>query len=267
MGIKRVLNHKKVQNLFANYTISKITPTTNGIVDTTYILTTPTNEYILKYYERDIHSKIDEDAQRLQQLNAMGLHVPILVDKAQGYYLYTKLKGVHPHAVHSYHIVALARFLATMHTLSKDRSSPKPSSTFIKNYDLQQILTYTKKHFYYYFSKLKHNHIIHHNDGFIHGDIFKDNTLFEKNTIAVFDFIDGGMGSFCFDCGVALMAFTPKTRQKYNMNLFLKVYNQHAPKKLSYKELASCMKEAKRLYALLRINHYHTTSRAKELVF
>ncbi len=94
--------------------------------------------------------------------------------------------------------------------------------------------------------------------------MFKDNTLFEKNKIAVFDFIDGGLGEFSFDIAVALLSFNPHNRSSH-VKSFLQTYNQKAKKKISYEELQKQLKIAAKFYALLRINHDKTTKRAKEL--
>ena len=265
MGIKTHITLQEVQTLFPSFSITSISPTKDGVIDTTYIVTTRHHkEYILKHYERDITTQVLQDASRLSFFASSGLRVPVLEAQKQGWYLYTKLSGEVPRSINTQHIVSLARFMATLHTHSVNMQEEK---LFIDNYPLPKILHYTKHNFFAYYKKLQSlQNYTQSNDGFIHGDIFKDNCVFDGNIIGVFDFIDGGGGSFAFDCGVALMAFSPPTRNYYNTQLFVRIYNQKAPKKLSYKELDNAMQEARQLYALLRINHHKSTKKAKALV-
>ena len=128
------------------------------------------------------------------------------------------------------------------------------------------MLQFTKKHYYLYYKKLDSLKSLQlKSDGFIHGDIFVDNTLFEAERIALFDFIDGGCGAFSFDVGVAVMSFNPHKKRAFTQ-LFLQTYNQHAPKKVTKRELHEQMQNAAKLYALLRINKYKTTTKAKLLL-
>jgi Ser/Thr protein kinase RdoA (MazF antagonist) len=257
MGVKTPLSLQTLQTLFPFYNFTSIVATKDGVMDTTYIVSNTKEEYILKRYERALTCKVQEDAKRLEKLNSFGLHVPTLLAQKDGWYLYTKLQGEVVRSPSLPHIIALARFMAVFHNLSR---TTKSSSSFLHNYSVKEMLSYTKKNFYMYYKKLASLHsYTHNNDGFIHGDIFKDNCVFAHHHIGVFDFIDGGNGSFSFDCGVAVMAFSPKTRLHYYSKVFLQTYNQHAQKKLTCKELSQEIQNAKKLYSLLRIYRYKTT--------
>ena len=260
MGVKTNISLKEVNLLFPSYDFTDLTATKSGIIDTTYIIRTKKKEYILKKYEREIDAKIKEDIEILKSLKSVSLNVPLCLDAKAGWYLYEKLKGIDKKVRETYHIQELARFLASLHTLKL-----KTKSTFIENYPLDEMLNYTKQNFFYYYKKLELlKNYKPKSDGFIHGDIFIDNTLFHKQKIGVFDFIDGGMGSFSFDCGVALVGF--RATNNYFVTLFLKTYNQKRRKKLTRDELIKAIEIASHFYALNRIYKYKHILKVKELL-
>ena len=263
MGVITEIKLKELNTLFTTYNFTNIRATSNGVMDTTYIVSNATQSFILKKYERDISRKIENDSQLLCELNAIGLNTPLLLETNSEWYLYKKLKGVEPKVIKTHHIQALARFMSTFHRETKNREA---NTLFIENYNLQKILLYTKQNFYYFFKKLQDiQEYKSKNDGFIHGDIFKDNTVFHGSKIGVFDFIDGGNGEFLFDISVALMAFDAKKHPLF-IELFLNTYNQNSVKKVEKKELLKMMLLASKLYALLRIDKYKSTKKAKELL-
>ena len=264
MGVVTLISLKKLQNLFPSYKFISITPTKSGIIDTTYIVHTQNKSYILKKYERDIPRKIALDTKLLKELNLKGLNVPVLITQKEGWHLYTRLQGEQPHNIKSYHIQALGRFLAKLHCATANHICD--SNILIEN-EVVNALQFTKKHYFSYYKKLEFlKHFKYENDALIHGDIFKDNTIFKNHKIGVIDFIDSSCGTLSFDAGVALIGFDASLHHEYFINIFLKSYNQHAPKKLSKKVLKEKMKIASHFYALKRIYKYKNTLRAKELL-
>ena len=262
MGVKTKITLKEINTLFPTYNFTQLTPTKNGIIDTTYIIKNSLSVYVLKKYERDISQKIENDKAILNLLSMHNLNISTFLEEKNGWYLYTKLKGKTPKTIQLYHIHSLARFMAKFHNLSK---KVKNTPSFLQHYEPKKMLASIKQSHYYYYKKfsllttLKQKH-----DGFIHGDIFKDNTLFDKKKIAVFDFIDGGLGEFSFDIAVALLSFNPKNKSLH-VNTFLRCYNQYSRKKITHNELQKQLKTAAKFYALLRINHDKNTKRLKEL--
>ncbi|ADN08138.1 phosphotransferase [Sulfurimonas autotrophica] len=262
MGVKTPITLQEANLLFPAYDFTQITPTKNGIIDTTYIINNATSAYILKKYERDISKKIQIDKTLLNLLSAHNLNVPKYLQENQEWYLYTKLSGEIPKNVQLYHIHALARFMAKFHNISKKITYTAP---FLVSYEINKLLASVKKSHYAYYKKLSCLHNLDQkHDGFIHGDIFTDNTLFDKEKIAVFDFIDGGLGEFSFDTAIALLSFNPSNK-RLHVNAFLRAYNQTSKKKISYDELQKQLKIAAKFYALLRISHDKKTKRAQEL--
>lgn len=264
MGVKTVLGLGELNALFPSYNFIKLTPTESGIIDTTYIVTNNEKSYVLKKYERNIPKKIALDTKLLQQLYVEGLNVPLCLEEKNGWYLYTKLEGKQPTHIKSFHIVALARFMAKLHTQTKN--TPCTSNSMIET-QVTQALKYTKAHYYAYYKKLEFlKYFTHEEDYLIHGDIFKDNTIFNNKHIGVIDFIDSSCGSFSFDIAVALIGFDVKVFHTYSINMFLNAYNQHAPKKIYKTIVIQKMKTASHFYALKRIHTYKNVFRAKELL-
>ena len=263
MGVVTPTTLERVQELFPSYKLLTLEPTSNGVVDTTFVVSSTHKSYILKKYERDISKKIIADTRLLSTLFEAGLNVPILLSSNKGWYLYKKLDGEVPTWINSHHIVSLARFMAELHTQTHKMQT---TTRFIENYDIKSILNYTKIHHFLYFKKLSflQNYKMK-NEGLIHGDIFKDNSVFNGSKIGVFDFIDAGEGEFLFDIAVALVAFNPSQRGLH-FNLFLKNYNQKAPKKVKKQALLKMLKVASSFYSLLRIQKYKNTKKAKELL-
>ncbi|WP_294960619.1 phosphotransferase, partial [Sulfurimonas sp.] len=116
MGVKTRISLSELNRIFPAYNFTKIIPTASGIIDTTYIVYAGETDYILKRYERDIPHKIELDIKLLKELKSAGLNVPICLDKNDGWFIYEKLEGKHPINVKSYHIQALGRFMAKMHS-------------------------------------------------------------------------------------------------------------------------------------------------------
>ena len=264
MGVKTIISLNELNKIFPEYGFVKLVPTVSGIIDTTYIAYTKTKGYILKKYERDIADRIKREIELLKELNSAGLNVPVCIERNNEWYLYKKLHGSQPLNIKSYHIQALARFMAKLHKLStKNRCN---SNLRVKN-EVNDSLKYVKKNYFSYYKKFEFlKDLTHKNDALIHGDIFKDNTIFDEKEIGVIDFIDSACGSFSYDVGVALIGFDVRERHNYLINLFLKIYNQDAPRKLDKKTVLYNMKTAASFYALKRVHEYKNTFKARELL-
>ncbi|MFA6137897.1 MAG: phosphotransferase [Sulfurimonas sp.] len=264
MGVKTAITLDALNRLFTSYEFTSLVETTSGIIDTTYIVFTKNRSYILKKYERAIAQKIEEDSKLLDALQSFGLNVPKCIESSHGWYLYEKLEGSQPTHIKSYHIQALARFLAKLHQYTYKKVSYQH---VIEQDEIASHLNYAKANFFSYYKKLqflkKQNQ---KSDGIIHGDIFKDNTVFLGTKIGVFDFIDSACGNFAFDAAVALVGFDAKKNRSSFINLFLGTYNQHSPRKLSKKELLQSIETARGFYALKRIVNFKSTKTAKELL-
>ncbi|EDZ63389.1 putative aminoglycoside phosphotransferase [Sulfurimonas gotlandica GD1] len=264
MGVKTQLSLHELNQLFPSYGFTEIKPTISGIIDTTYIIHNETTGYILKRYERDITRKIELDIKLLNELKSVGLNVPACLDSNYGWYIYEKLEGKQPTNTKSYHIQALGRFLAKMHSQT---SKMRCDSNRIIEDEVTQSLKYVKENFFAYYKRFEFlKNFTHKHEAIIHGDIFKDNTIFNGRKIGVIDFIDSSCGTFAYDVAVTLVGFDARERHDYYINLFLKNYNQHAPKKLSKKVVKEKMKFAANFFALKRVHEYKNTSRAKELL-
>jgi len=264
MGVKTPISLDELNKIFPSFGFIRLTPTVSGIIDTTYVVFTETDSYILKRYEREIPTKIAQDIELLDELKSAELNVPTCIDKNSGWYLYEKLRGEQPKVIKTYHIQELARFLAKLHT---NTYKMRCNSNIISQDEISKLLKYTKSNFFGYYKKLVFlKDYSSKKDGLIHGDIFKDNTVFNDTKIGVFDFIDSTCGSFAFDVGVILVAFDAASHNHYFINLFVNTYNQSAPKRLNKKEVLKYLHIASSFYALKRINEYKNTKKAKELI-
>ena len=264
MGVLTQISLAEINATFPDYDFIKLSPTISGIIDTTYIVHSKTQGYILKKYERDIPDKITKDAELLIELHTRALNVSTFLQSNEDWFLYSKLKGSQPKNIKSYHIQALARFLAQLH---QNMKTHKCNSNQIIEEEVLEALCFTKKHYFSYYKKFEFlKNFTLKPDALIHGDIFKDNTIFEAKKIGVIDFIDSSCGTFAYDAAVALVGFDARVHHHYFINLFLNTYNQHAPKKLTKKRLLYKMKIASHFYALKRTYKYKNTFRAKELL-
>ena len=264
MGVITSISLQEVNALFPSFNFTSLDATSSGIIDTTYIVYSKNQSYVLKKYERDIPEKIKQDTRLLYFLHSQGLNVPLLLEENNGWYLYKKLKGKQPQNIKTFHIQALARFLAKLH--SKMQSCKCNSNQIIEK-EVLKALSFTKKNYFAYYKRFTFlKNFTLKPDALIHGDIFKDNTIFDEDKIGVIDFIDSSCGTFAYDAAVALVGFNARENHPYFINLFLNTYNQHAPKKISKKRLLYKMKIASHFYALKRVYKYKNTFRAKELL-
>ena len=264
MGVKTTITLGELNKKFLSYNFIKLTPTTSGIIDTTYVAHTKTKSYIVKKYERDIQHKIEQDTRFLTELKSAELNVPVCLDNDGTWYIYEKLKGTHPKDVKSYHIQALGRFLAKFH---KHTSKTKCNSNIIIEDEVTEALKYVKANYFSYYKRFEFlKNFTHKNEAIIHGDLFKDNAIFNGKKIGVIDFIDSSCGTFAYDVAVALVGFDARVDNNYFINLFLKNYNQNAPKKLKKSIVVEKMKTAANFFALKRVYEYKNTLRARELL-
>ncbi len=264
MGVKTTLSLASLHKLFPSYNFTCIRPTTHGIIDTTYVVSNEEKDYILKKYERATQEQIKTTNTLLKKLSLASLNVARLLDESDTWYLYDKLTGKSPTRTNTYHIQALARFMAKMHSLTYKKNLPHE---FYASYEAPKLLaSLLHKHYFYYKKLSSLKAYSPTSDGIIHGDIFRDNTIFDGDKIGVFDFIDAGNGSFVFDVAVSIIGFHLKKNNTFFLNLYLNTYNQKAPKKIKRKELLAHISIASKFYALLRIQHHNSTKPAKELL-
>lgn len=263
MGVNTHIDLTTLNTLFPEYNFTELHPTSDGVIDTTYIITNKQESYILKYFDRDISQQIKQDKQLLTTLHQAGLNVPLYLNEQKGWYLFKRLKGSSPKNIHLFHIQTLARFMAKYHSHTRNYQC---ENSFFAPYNINEKLYFLKKKFYLHYKKLEPlKRYKPKYEGFIHGDIFTDNTVFEKNKIGVFDFIDGGCGEFLFDIAVALLSFSQKQKPS-DLKVFINTYNRFSSNKIKEKELKAMIKTAAQFYALLRLSRYENTQRANELL-
>jgi Ser/Thr protein kinase RdoA (MazF antagonist) len=262
MGVKTKLSLTQAKELFSDFAITKLLPTQDGIMDTTYLASGKKSDYVIKKYERNIKEKILFDSKLLEKLHTAGLNVSLLLAQNEEWYLYKKLQGEQPKQVQLTYLRELGRFLATLHKETKNMHSREH---FLAQYPRKKLLRESREVSFYYYKKLASlQGLTQKCEGFIHGDIFRDNVVIDGNRVGVFDFIDGGCGSFVFDLAVVNLSFNPHARRSFE-RILLSAYNQKSRKKIPLLALQKSTKDAAKLYALLRITKHKSTKRAKEL--
>ncbi len=252
MGIKTELSLSQAKELFSQIDIISLHPTHHGVFDTTYILKTDSNRYILKRYERADQKQINDEARLLEHLQKSGLNVPTVLYSSKKWHLFTYIEGKIPRITSLQNLQSLGQFLGKMHLHThkkKANFTPFKKNSFKE--DIKKIRLNHPLHAKQFEELLNFND---KHDGLIHGDLFPDNAKLDKNRLGVFDFIEAGNGSFHFDAGITSMSWIAKEKQisKIRLEIFLKAYNQYAPYKLTLDELLMQMQYAALAYALQR---------------
>lgn len=248
MGIKTTLSLEEANALFSDYTFETITPTSDGIIDTTYIVSDHTQSYVLKRFEEATASQISTQQLLLTRLQQCHISVPALLASSSKWHLYTLLQGRSIGTLNLFQLQKLGQTIAKMHLCTLPM---KNYSALFEHKTISNHLSILKHVAFSDYKKLSYlKEIDLKDDGLIHGDLFADNLLFEHSHLAIIDFIDAGRGSFLFDLAVAAVA---NVSTPAGLNLLLRSYNQQAPQKISYRELIETMQTAADFYTLKRL--------------
>lgn len=202
MGVKRGLSLDDLKPYVIN--IEKITPTTNGISDSVFILD---DKYILKIFETASKKEIENELELISFCSSLKVpkvlsEIVLIQDKYA--LIYEKSKGKSLEKISKNDIFEIGFFLKEFHKITKNKSSTNPQ-LFSKD-ELYKLIEKTNhKPFFELFDKLD---IKFKNDGIIHGDLFCDNaTFFEEKLSCVFDFIQSCNGDFLFDLAVVALSW------------------------------------------------------------
>lgn len=265
MGIKTELSLSHAQNLFPHKKILKLIPTSWGVIDTTYIAQTAEKRYILKRYERAYDQQIADEKVLLSYLSHLSFLVPKPLEECDTWHLFSYITGESPLKIDLFHIRSIGSFLGRLHTATRKKRS---SFTPFKACELKQSVQKVQKshpRLAKTLSPLK-NFPDHHN-GIIHGDLFPDNAKFDGSQLGVFDFIEAGNGSFCFDLAVVAISWVAQKRLSLlQLKGLLQSYNQHSCQKITFPELLNMMEYAALAYAMKRfVNKQSSLSYQKML--
>ncbi len=251
MGIKTALTLDEANRLFDTYRFTAIHPTTEGVIDTTYIVDDKETSYVLKRFEEADAPQIALERALLARFGACGVAVPQHLCSAADWHLYTRLPGRSPKSASLRQLQSLARALAKMHRCAQGLSAPQQLVDATK---ISASLNRLKESRYGHYAALRHlRFYTPENDGLIHGDLFPDNTLFNAHHVGIIDFIDAGEGSFAFDLGVTALAWAHRGSTTGRLRLFLQAYNQIAPRKIGLPALLETFKQAAAFYTLSRM--------------
>jgi len=250
MGVKSALSLEKANRLFEGRRFEKLEATTDGIIDTTYIARSGASAFILKKYEEAGRERIEAERRLLERFSRCGITVPSHLASSGEWHLYSCLKGEKVTRANHLHLQSVARTLAKMHRCTHSGHHPifDPKETAL------QLRRVRAKDYSSYRRLYRLRGYRPKREGVIHGDLFVDNALFDGSRIGVIDFIDAGEGSFAFDLGVAALDWALRGRSLGYLRLFLRAYNQHAPRKITLHELTEEIKNAAAFYTLSRID-------------
>ncbi len=256
MGVKTPLTLQEANTLFATYHFSRITATTHGIIDTTYIVSDQSARYILKKFEAASPRQTAAEQKLLQRLHACQISVPLRLASAQEWHLYSLLPGETLGTLNTLQTCRLGQTLAVMHRSSAHRSTER---TLFDTEQIARDLERLRQKTFHYYKKFHYlQHCSFKDDGIIHGDIFLDNLLFDKNYLGVIDFIDAGDGAFLFDLAVAAAACVNSPTK---LRLLVKSYNAKTSQKITLQSLLPIMQIAADYYTLKRLLSNSTNAR------
>lgn len=252
MGVITKIGIKEVQELFPSFSFIKLTLTTEGLIDTTYIVEDKCKKYILKKYENKTELQIQTHLQLLKKLSLHNITVPQLISQSYPWFLYNYIDGEHPTQINYFNLQQIAICIKKIHKCTRAYSINKH---IFDRINISNALHHQRKTSFYYYKKyLKLKKMDRSSDGIIHGDIFTQNIVISNNNIAIIDFIDAADGSFSFDLAVALSSLVKHPSRQHYIDYFLQVYNQTNHQKISKKTLLKKIQYAKLFYELLRKN-------------
>jgi len=251
MGVKTTITLKQVQSYFPKLNVIALTPTLEGITDTTYILHNNTKKYVLKKYENKAQKSITTHLKLLQKLHSCSLDVPKLITNVNGWYVFSYTQGSYFKTINYYSLQRIALMIKKIHHCTQKYYCNRDISERI---NIEYALKREKKHYYFYKKFLPLKSMSKSRDGLIHGDIFWDNILNKGTKVSIIDFSDAADGRFSFDLGVTLSSLCSHPNRKHYIDFFLKVYNQNNRLKITKHALLEDLEYAKLFYELLKRN-------------
>jgi homoserine kinase type II len=201
MGIKRDIDINQIKK---HINISTITPTTDGVRDSVYILD---DKYILKILEDNNPISIANEKILLSAISS--LKVPKILDNSimidnRHAILYSKIDGSSLKSTKDTHIAQISSFLKAMHSITKGMSSTN-ERLFDKDILKQLIHSTNNSTLMSIYDSID---LSLSNDGLIHGDLFLDNAKFVEDKLSgVYDFLEACEGDFLFDLAVVAISW------------------------------------------------------------
>ena len=249
MGVKTTVTLSKVQKLFPTLLIVDINSTSDGIIDTTYILKSKSDSYILKKYENKTKEQINIHLRLLKKLHSSNLNVPHYLTTSNDWYVFRYIHGSYIKYINYYSLKKLAILLRKIHSNTYKSYCGKDISQRI---DVKAAINKQKQYYYFYKKFLPLKSMSTKRNGIIHGDISFNNILERGSIISILDFTDSADGRFSFDIAVILNSLCSHPNKAHYINYFLHVYNQNNFFKIAEKDLLEDLDNAKLFYQLLK---------------
>lgn len=201
MGVKTKLEVSDVKPFFD---VRNLTPTSDGISDTVYILD---DKYILKLFEQSTLKSLNEEIKVLELCK--DLPIPKVVKetfilKCKPAMIYEKSIGESLEIVTIGSIKQIGKFLKEFHNATQNKHSSN-TNLFERSRVQNLINKSSNNEFQKIFDSID---IELRNDGIIHGDLFLDNATFNDNKLScVFDLNGACNGDFIFDLAVVALSW------------------------------------------------------------
>lgn len=241
MGVKRDITLDDLKPY--NIDVQKITPTTNGISDSVFILD---DKYVLKIFETATKEEIENELELIsfcKDLEVSKVISEIFIIQDKYTLIYEKAKGQSLREISTNDILQIGAFLKEFHTITKNKTSTNPQ-LFLKDELYKLIVKTAHQPFFDLFNNLD---IELKNDGIIHGDLFPDNaTFFDKKLSCVFDFIQSCNGDFLFDLAVIAISWCDSKEE------ILHLLKSYQSEDITYEEFLPYMKYAGLYYSITR---------------
>jgi homoserine kinase type II len=201
MGVKTTITLSQLPTKYQQY---KLTPTTEGVMASVYLLD---ELYVVKLFEKDTPPiNIESEIALLNSLK--NLPIPKVIDSfnIDGYQvlIYSQIRGEIITNPTIRHIEQIAIFLRDFHQQSQNIKYQTPE-IFKRNRLLKTIKTLSNPTLMRYFEKIE---IELKSEGVIHGDLFPDNCKFIDDKLnGVYDFSDACLGDFHFELAVVALSW------------------------------------------------------------
>jgi len=219
LGIKTTITKADLPYFYQQFELKE---TKDGMSDSVYLLG---QEYVLKIFENDIASSIENEKKLLEKLQNLAIPkiIEILTINEKPAIIYTQISGTSIKNPTLAHIKQIGNFLQKFHQCTHNIHSS--NEILFSKENLKQLISKSNfKEIEKYFDTL---HISFKNDGIIHGDLFPDNAKFEDDILSgVYDFSEACNGDFIFDIAVVALSwcFNVDTFSKKKTQLLLDSY-------------------------------------------
>ncbi|HSC75594.1 MAG TPA: homoserine kinase [Pseudomonadales bacterium] len=252
MAFYTAVDESELLALLERYGIGKLSScvgVSDGIENTTYILTADARQWILTLFEDLSTDELPFFTRLMTWLHERALPVACPLADTDGQIvqtlsgkpalLFPRLPGQHPRDIASAHCAAIGDFLGRMHAASvnypEQRDNPRGTEWMEKSADrLRDLLSAEDAALLAsQVANAKRLRTLTLPQGLVHGDLFHDNALFEnKNLCGVIDFYNACTDILALDLAIVIndwCALADGGLDEVRMQILLAAYNAQRP--------------------------------------